>query len=612
MCRLRKSERRSSLKTKSDSKMNGMNGNINIVNVLGCTVAEVPVLPAQPLAVVGPNAAGKSSVALALAAALSHDSNPLKIATVGSYMNDHADFGEVLWTGERDVEYVRWVLSEKSIRVSSYAPQPLQRASVGLIDFVSQASARARSDVWESIFLPEPETLLQQVIATLKPRIKRDQVIEEVLDLLREQGWNHVEKIYQKKALEMKREWSLHSGQKYGGVVAAEWDPAGWNPELVGMTIIEAERAIAEAREVQRAVQITEGISELEAQKAREAKAELPALKEALEVAQKKRDKIKLQADEAEASIQAIRPMGLAAKEHFQELAGRRPERSDGVPCPHCGKDLYIRSGKLLPAETDAELEKRLLSWQREVDESEEGLEMLRAKMKAAKMRAAPILKVMEAAQHETIEADAAYRSMKRAAIQADKPISEDDRLDARIALAEQEVEERKKNLGLIQTRLAAATAQKNVLEYTAIAKVFGPQGIRFQAMKAGMERLGENLSIIQRRTNWPAIELDATYAVTIDRRPALVCATSEQWRAQICLQIAIALSVEDPAVVLDGADVLVDAFEHNEMSRLILLCDYLAAEKGVSVIVCASGEQTRFPEKWPYISIQGGKGVDL
>ncbi len=591
-----------------------MNGKIHIVNVLGCKVAEIPLFPAQPLVVVGPNAAGKSSVAIAAAAVLAHQSNPLGVSSASrSYLRETADFGEVAWFGSDEQEYVRWVLSEKGIRVASIAPEPLHPASVGLIDFVARSSARARSDLWESIFLPSSENLIEQVIAELKPHVKSDRVLGDVIALLREQGWDHVEQIYRRKATEMKREWSLHAGRPYGKRIAMSWDPEGWKPELTGLTVLDAEAAVNDARQVLQAHQISEAVSALEAEKAKKAALELPALKETYFVAQKKLEAVREEAEKTEAAMNSIRLLGKTAQRQLEEWTLAKPEPLQGVPCPHCGNELYVTSNRRLQrSETKEDFARRMKDWEKKVEEMDSKLVSLRAQLRAAKLRGEPILRAREIAENNLAEANAAYRSCKKNSMKADKPVSEEERLDARVAIAEQQIEDRKKDLELVKIRVKASQAHQNVMEYTEIADVFGPRGVRARAMAVGMERIKEHLTEVQRTTGWPSVKLDTTYAVTVNDRPAVVSATSEQWRAQIALQIAVALSLENPLVIVDGADVLVDAFGHNEMSRLILLCDWLAGEKGVATIVCASGEQTPFPEKWPYVAIRGGKSVDL
>ena len=65
---------------------------IDIENILGIRAASIEVAPGEVLEVLGPNAAGKTSVATCLQAVLAREANPLglSIAEQRQYLHDGA------------------------------------------------------------------------------------------------------------------------------------------------------------------------------------------------------------------------------------------------------------------------------------------------------------------------------------------------------------------------------------------------------------------------------------------------------------------------------------------------------------------------------------------
>ena len=135
---------------------------IKITNFLGVASVSIP-LTTVPVAVIGHNACGKTSIATAIAAILSRNYNPLSIGpTKRPYMRDDADNGEVTLVGEGGSIFRQWVLLEKGIRVLPGGPEDISKHVLGLIDFIA-APAKYRVEAWETCFLPEPKTLVEMV-----------------------------------------------------------------------------------------------------------------------------------------------------------------------------------------------------------------------------------------------------------------------------------------------------------------------------------------------------------------------------------------------------------------------------------------------------------------
>ncbi len=577
---------------------------VTVSNILGVEQAEIPLPKAAPLGVLGPNAAGKTSLATAIGAVLSREANPLGLApTARPYFRQGADYGEVLLSGPGGTEYVRWVLSEKAMRVFAEAPEPLHPAAVGLTDFISRASARARGEIWESAFLPPPEQIENELKKELRSALAGERMVADVIDILREQGWESVEGVYRAKAKEKKREWSSITGEPYGTSKAPNWTPPGWRSDYDGVTPLEAEAALGDARDALQALHVSGAVSAAEAQQAKDAAEKIPELRERKDEAARRLEEARKTAEAVEGEIAGIRADGFETKNKYEEHQRSKPRPSDGRPCPLCGGKIVVRDRALYAAEDEAAFAERIKEWEKRGEELGDSLDFLRQKLAAAKRKGRPILEQRERAENVKADADADLRAAGVQAIGADSPLKADES-EERIALAEQELESRREALEQIRKRSEATEAHRSVSYYALIAELLGPRGIRGRAMKAGLERLAKGLGRVHELTNWPLVKLDPSYAVSAGERPVALCSTSEQWRAQTALQIALALALDNNYAVLDGADVL----DAQGLSELGVLCDSLAAENGLSLVVCATGGRELFPDRWATVVVEEGR----
>ena len=580
---------------------------ISISNVLGVEQAEIPLPQGAPLGVAGPNAGGKTSLATAIGAVLSREANPLGLApTAQPYFREGSDYGEVLLSGPGDTEYVRWVLAEKGMRVFAGAPAPLHPAAVGLTDFISRASARARAEVWESAFLPPPDRIEEELKKELRSALEGERMVADVIEVLREQGWASVEGVYKAKAKESKGEWAAVTGEHYGTAKAPNWTPAGWRSDYDSVTPLEAEAALADARDALEALHISGAVTAAEAHQAQQAAARLPALRQERDQAAGRLNEAREAAKTVEKEIAGIRADGFETNNNYEQHQRAKPRRSDGRPCPLCSGKVVLRDHVLYAAEDEEAFAERVREWEKRGEELGDQLDFLRRKLAAAKQKGRPILERRERAEQARADAAAELRAAEARAVCAGNPVKADES-EQRIALAEQEVESRREALELIRKRAVAAEAQRSVAAYSLTAELLGPRGIRGRAMKDGLERLAKGLARVHELTGWPLVKLDPAYAVSAGERAAALCSTSEQWRAQTALQIAVALALDNACVVLDGADVL----DADGLKRLIVVCEALAAESGLSVIVCATGGRELFPERWAAVTVREGRMSD-
>ena len=572
---------------------------LTVSNVLGVSSADIALPGSKPIGIIGPNAAGKSSIAAALAALLARDPNPLRLGVTKSYMREGADYGEAaLHEGPEPV--IQWILAEKGLRVTAQAPAQAAAASVGLIDFVGRQTPRTRTENWEAIFLPAPETLQDLMAESLRETLPNPRMVDDVMETLREQGWEAVENVYKRKAVEAKRVWAAIAGEPYGKRKAPAWKPVGWRSELDGVTRLEAEQALQDAREAQQAIHVARAVSASQAEAARAAAERLPTLQERLGPVDERLRKAEQAAAAIRKELEGVRSEGKQLRSRRDLHDADRPRRDDGRSCPHCGQRVVWDSARrtLLKAETDRDFARRESRWEARLKGMDDQLHALRAKAVTVQGRLRPVAGTAEGIKVERAELAAEIRSVELTAREARSPVrGEGD--DERAAAAEQRVQDRIRDKELVAQAADAADARRSVDAYAHVADTLGPRGIRARAMKEGLGKLAANLKAVRDRAGWPPTRLDATYAASFDGRATQLCSTSEQWRAQASLILAVALTLGDGIAILDGADVL------DETGRLQLfgLCDFLSETRGLGAVVCATGEQGLFPEHWAAVT---------
>lgn len=579
---------------------------ILIRNFLGVEEATIP-LGNTPTFVSGPNCAGKTSLSTAIGALLARTDDPLSVGVAKRhYLREKTDNGEVVLRQRDGTEFLRWSLLEKGIRVLPDCP-PASDASrhvLGLTNFIT-IPPKYRVDVWEACFLPPPRELVEMVGADLKAQIGAGAVVDEVVKMLRSRPWPECEAIFSEKSKEAKREWSRITGEPYGSKKADKWLPPHWRSELDAVTPAEASTILENAREHLRTLQNVQAARDIDVERGRAAAAEVPNIEKELANLRDQQNAIAAQIGPVRQELADIKARGLALRQRLEEHDRQQPRREETTPCPGCGVQLVVGHDRTLTmARDESAFEAQQRAWSAGRERLEADLENLRAVSREKQETKLQPLAKSEADVNELVQAAMArLAAAKRAAQVADRtPVSDVDQ--RRSAEAEQAVEDARKAVELIDMRIQANNAHINVANYSAIASALGPRGIRSRAMKEKMDALQMALRGLENVSGWPRVELDASYAVTIDGRAGPVCSGSEKWRANFLLQAAVATVLEEKRVIADGADILDDTGR----TQFVSLVDYLAGEKHVYTIACATGGIGALPQTWEQVQIVSGK----
>jgi len=133
--------------------------------------------------------------------------------------------------------------------------------------------------------------------------------------------------------------------------------------------------------------------------------------------------------------------------------------------------------------------------------------------------------------------------------------------LDDRIKIGEQLLSKIEQFKADSERSAAAITDSKELTErvemYDRLAGALAPGGIPLELMREGLKRFAGRLATASAIFDIPIALGEGDFLPVYNNRPYRLCSESEQWRARIALQEAIAFWGKVPYLILDGADIL-------------------------------------------------------
>ena len=256
---------------------------LSIERTLGIINAEIDMEPGQIVEVVGPNASGKTSIAVCAQAVLARENNPLGLSAADakrSYPHDGADDAVVQLNHPDWSDGIAWYPARGTVLADAWGERALANPeAVGLIDFTAKRGAKERAAVFQAALLPDPDTVLDAVKERLAGYLDPKD-LAGAMEMLEERGWEATEAVYGDRARVTKREWAAIAGRTYGVRVAADWRPDGWLADYDHMTPQIAEERVTNARDALNALHRVQAISESEQEAAERAAADLPMLEQ--------------------------------------------------------------------------------------------------------------------------------------------------------------------------------------------------------------------------------------------------------------------------------------------------------------------------------------------
>lgn len=584
-------------------------------DILGCTNAVVLLREGEVTEVVGPNAAGKTSVAVAAQACLTMDANPMGLDATearAAYIRDRTEAPDEAWARleweQEDTEFgesstpceLVWRPNGQSVTAPPWMTPMSSKQAAGLIDFTAKTKARDRAENLQGPLLPDEDVVLAQLSKRLKGYLVADD-IKGVTDMIREQGFDEAENNYRKRALEAKRAWEKIAGRRYGSSVAVDWRPDRWHADWDSLTPQLCAEHVVAAREALTGMHIANAVSQADADRAADAESRMPDAQAELADLQEKMAKVdddesRLAIDKAMKLVGTMRDKVMLLVDQVVEL---KDTEASVKQCPHCDGPLLMTGSGVVPhdaeihAEVLAQREAEHIKAQQQLAEAEEALEDLKPVGEKLRARRRELRSAIASAERRVgaLQSDIARGGTVLTAEQK-----------TAILEAEQAVEDAKATATAVEAMLEAKRQHESVLRYQAVIDALGPQGVRATMLEKGLGRLNKGLEAISEEAGWPAMSVSDTSSVRVAGRPVTLASESEQWRAQAAMQLTLGALDKSRVVVLDRADVLDDA----NRAGLVAALQRVAKSTHMAILVCSTG--TADPDAvWPQSVIGAG-----
>ena len=170
---------------------------------------------------------------------------------------------------------------------------------------------------------------------------------------------------------------------------------------------------------------------------------------------------------------------------------------------------------------------------------------------------------------------------------------------------AEQRVTDTENAEQMIQDVHSASQLHETAYRYQQVAKLLGPTGWRQEVMGKKLTTLNQNLGYLSRLAEWPLVSITETGAVLVNERPIPLCSKGEQWMGQCVIQCTIAAYLQEPAVILDGADILDTPFSEG----LVQIVEKLTESGKRTVVICATRSilKKELPPNWDTAFVMNG-----
>ena len=585
---------------------------IEVEGLLGIRAAAVDLRPGEVVEVIGPNASGKTSLAVCAQALLAYEANPLGLGAGESracYLLDGEGEGKATLADDADgFPDVTWRPGAQTLEAPAGGAKakPVSRPeAVGIVDFTARRSARERAGLFHSSLLP-PEA---EVIAKLKALLAEFMDAGDltgVLAVVEERGYAAAEAIYTDRSRESKRSWTRVTSRPYGVRVAADWRPDGWLADFDSLSVSEAEEAVVTARDALAAIHRVQAISEAEMEAAEVAAVEIPAL-DAKAAALEEASGTAHEAHElAEAEHAAA---SRAVDDLDSRIRGARGNAKgpETQGCPHCGAEVVVVGGKVSEwSNADAiGLTAHAIEAKR-LEKKRPGLSDRLRECVTVLQRTKP-----EAAQahNKRWKAEAELQGCRERAARAVD--GEVETTEHRRALAglEADVEHRRAALKMVTAVHTATGLHDTAVRYSEVRRLLGPSGVRSRLLVEGLGRLNAGLRRLADVSGWPVVTVTEEGQVLVGTgtraRPALLCSESERWRAQAAIQLTLAAMTASGAVVLDRGDIL----DEPGREGLREACAAVLGKCPIAVLVCSTAPpDLEVPPFWPTVHIEDGR----
>lgn len=532
---------------------------VNVRNFRGAAEASFPL--EKIVLVGGNNAAGKSSLAQAIGAALTGSAVPIrgvKKNEAGVLVRAGSADGSAAIEGAEGSVAVAW----PSAKVKTDGAPPVATVfAAGLSSLIHLADKDQAPLLAEYLGSNPTRADLEKALAGEDLKTEH---IDQMWQVIEAQGWDGAHKGAKEKGAKLKGQWEEITGDRYGKKKAESWVPEQWEPDLDGESEEALQSAVTAARDALEGAIAAEAIDDNAAAELERLAAEIPALEEAKGAALIVRDEV---AESLEIAVADLAALPEAKQAH-------------ALTCPHCQKAVAMTRGELTPAAEPlpaAEIEAR----QKAIDEARETVATAQKSAQAAE-------RAVSGATSKLEEALAAEREL---AAQPEKPTGAGEVDACRNAL--QEAEGR---LDAWQRKTAADNRHMNIGVNARIADALAPGGLRQTVLAKALKVFNSEAADLASAAGWPHVALDDELVARYGGTPYALLSKSERFRVRVVLQVVMAKRDKSAAVLIDGADILADRQHRNGLFGM------LAAEGLPAVVTMAFAA----PDDMPNIDAAG------
>lgn len=478
----------------------------------------------DPIALVcGLNGAGKTSIAQGIGHALSGAALPVGGRDTGAGVLVHTGASEAVVQITSDDGSVRVLWPTGNRFVDGDAPEASPYA-VGLISLATMP-ARDRAPALAELLRAIPDK--DDLAGALAELGFEPTSVEPLWELIERNGWDGAVSLRRERGAELKGQWRQVTGTNYGSRVAAVW-----RPDLEG----DEQAAQLAFTQAQRDYSDAVAAAAVSADERRR-------LTDEAEAYNARNDAV-LQAEQRVTEAAAA----YAKAQEVRQALPASPERLTAMPCPYCGAAVVIHQVSLV----ETRLEKAPATDPPDaVRQRRQAIADADGKLAHANDALMQARAVVVRARGELEAADAARQRIAEWPRAVPEAVATPENTKTRLDEAE-------RRLAGVRQKKEADALHRRVENNETIMDLLGSEGLRHKKLSRVLAHFNDGLlTSITAAAGWAPVTVDLDMTIRYGGRPYALCSSSEQYRARVVLQVAMARHDDSDVIVIDGADIL-------------------------------------------------------
>jgi gas vesicle protein len=453
----------------------------------------------------GENGAGKTSIAQAIAAALTGEA-PIKDLKKQDYKH-LVRIGKTTANIEVSEGGGRAVMQFPEGKGYTDGLPPLTSVYAAGLDSPLDMKKSDAAECWISLLNAEP------TLENLQSELKKEgaENPENVIQLVKAKGWDGAVAQYKEEGTQLKGRWRQITNEIYGTAKGESWKPEGFN---LGDEKEALEAALKDKQEAYDESLKNKAVSEYERAGLAAKAGELKECDAALAELRKQIPAIEKELKAAEGAVEDVKNSKQVLK------------------CPGCKKKLRLEKNALVLSENAAEFT--------EAQKNE-----IMDKYNSTQSRYQGALAAQRNLQCQIKECENAAEELNKTIISAPNTKAAD------------ELEAAKKALNAFDNYANALRIHRQIISYIEIIKLLAPEGLRKRHLEAALKNFNETLKELCQEAGWGNVAIELDLSVSYDEKPFALLSESEQYRSRCTIQAALAMRDNSQVLIFDRADLL-------------------------------------------------------